>query len=385
MSVNNTVDTHLKVFPIPELSNNNILSSKLEFSLSEYPARQLFSTGFNYFIHQSYVLFDELIKEQGTKQFYWVVNNFEIYLTDQEKKYELIDTVKDHLNIDNISVLENSLFFQIWEMNIIFDFIEKNTKINLVTNKNEIIRNSINKYVERTNILNKTKNTVTYTNKNAELAILLLDEPKSLTEIESNYFRPLIKNTYDILLNLNDNGNLIVELDDLYTLPTIKYICLMKSLFRQVYIHKPYYSRSVYSQKYLICKDFSAKDYKKIVKKLEPLINLDVNTNLYVIDFILDFEIPNSILTVITYINIYLGGIQHREKNKIIKYIKSEDYFGDKYKEYFDAQMLATQFYLASFFPIDKNDYLANSKKMAEDIQENSQRLQKYNVTKQLM
>jgi hypothetical protein len=154
----------------------------------------------------------------------------------------------------------------------------------------------------------------------------------------------------------------------------------MKSLFSNVYIHKPYYSRSVYSQKYLVCKDFSSKNYKKIAKKIEPIIESD--DNLYVSDFILDFEIPKSILTVITYINSYLGGIQHREKNKIIKYIKSEDYFGEKYKEYFDAQMLATQFYLASFFPIDKNDLNTNSKKIIEDIQKNVASLQIYNTEK---
>lgn len=380
MSVNDLINTHVMVFPIPELSNDNILSSKFEYKMSEYPARQLFSTGFNYFLHQSYVLFDQLIKDQGSKHFFWVVNNFEIYLNDQEKKYELIDSVKDHLNIENITVLENPLFFQIWEMNIIFEFISKSTKINLITNKSEIIRSAINKYVERMNILTKSKNTVTYTNKTFDFAILLLDNPISLTEIESNYFKLLMKNTYEILLNLNEFGNLVVELDDLFTTPTIKYICLMKSLFKQVYIYKPYYSRAVYSQKYLVCKGFMAKDYKKVNKKLESFINS--KDDLYISDFMLDIEVPNSIMSVITFLNIYLAGIQHREKNKIIKYIKSEDYFGDKYKEYFDAQMLATQYFLATFFPIDLNDYNMNANKFKEDIQENIVKLRNYKTNK---
>ena len=112
MSTNDILNIQLKLFPIPEIENNDILSSKFEYDLSEYPARQIYSTGFNYYVHQSYSLFDDLMKKQGSKNFFWVVNNFEIYLQDQEKKNELIDNVKDYLSVDKSNLIEDSLFFQ---------------------------------------------------------------------------------------------------------------------------------------------------------------------------------------------------------------------------------------------------------------------------------
>lgn len=387
MSTNDILNIQLKLFPIPELENNDILTSKFEYDLSEYPARQIYSTGFNYYVHQSYGLFDDLMKKQGSKNFFWVVNNFEIYLQDQDKKNELIDNVKDYLSLDKSNLIEDSLFFQMWEMNMIFKFIAKNAKINIMTindTKREIVKYSINKYVERMNNLSKVASTLKYENKNSDLAIILLDNPTTLLDIESNYFTTMMTNTFGALNNLNENGSLIIELDDLFTNPSLKYICMIKALFKQVYVYKPYYSRLVTSQKYLVCSGFDDKSFKKVLKKMENFVDQINKQKTYVADFMTDIKVPNSIMITITFINVYLSGLQHREKNKIIKYIESEDYFGEKYKDYLDSQLLAVQYFLSTFFPIDANDYNTNINKFKSDLTNNAEKIKNYKTSQSI-
>lgn len=388
MSINSDpINTVLKLFPLPELDTEP-LKSNFEMDMSEFPARQLFSTGFNYYLHQSYELFNDAIKKQEPKNFFWVINNFEVLLTDQEKKYELINNIKLYLNITDtrhIQLVENRLFFHFWEINIIFRMIGNNTNINLLTkndDKKKIVELSINKYIERMNDLLKLKNQISYTNKSFNVGILLLDNPKRLLDIESNYFKELLTNTFGLLKDLNDNGKLIIELDDIFTEPTIKYIYLLKSLFEKVAIYKPYYSRSTESNKYLVCENFNSKAFKKIYTKLEKSISImNGLNNLFVSDFMNDIKIPNKLLSVIRFINVYLSGIQHKQKNKIMAYINSENYFGNEYLDHLDKQLMATQYFMQKFLPIDVNDNTNIVRDFKIEIDNNIKKMTDYNST----
>jgi hypothetical protein len=384
MSINSDpINIVLKLFPLPELDEEP-LKSNFEMDMSEFSARQLFSTGFNYYLHQSYELFDDEIKKQGPKIFYWVINNFEVLLTDQDKKYELINNIKLYLDIKDTTLVENRLFFHFWEMNMIFK-IGKNAKINLLTkndNNKKIVEFSINKYVERMNDLLKSINQISYTNKSFDFGILLLDNPKTLLDVESNYFKNMLTNTFVLLKDLNDDGKIIIELDDTFTEPTIKYLYLLKSLFKKVAIYKPYYSRSTDSNKYLVCEKFNSKKFKKIYPKLEISINtMNGLNNMFVINFMNDIKIPNKLLSVIRFINVYLSGIQHKQKNKILTYIRSENYFGPEYLDYLDKQLQATQYFMSKFMPLDVNDNTSIARDLKNDIDNNINKMTEYNST----
>ena len=90
------------------------------------------------------------------------------------------------------------------------------------------------------NNLSKVASTLKYENKNSDLAIILLDNPTTLLDIESNYFTTMMTNTFGALNNLNENGSLIIELDDLFTNPSLKYICMIKALFKQNLHYRSY-------------------------------------------------------------------------------------------------------------------------------------------------
>ena len=385
MSINSDpINTVLKLFPLPELDDKP-LKSNFEMDMSEFSARQLFSTGFNYYLHQSYELFSDEIKKQGPKNFYWVINNFEVLLTDQDKKNELINNIKLYLDIKDTALVENRLFLHFWEMNIIFKMISKGDKINLLTkndNNKKIVEFSINKYVERINDLLKLKNQISYTNKSFDIGILLLDNPKTLLDIESNYFKDMLTNTLVLLKDLNDDGKIIIELDDTFTEPTIKYLYLMKSLFEKVAIYKPYYSRLTDSNKYLVCENFDSKAFKKIYTKLEKSINnMNGLNNMFVSDFMNDLIIPNKLLSVMRFINVYLSGIQHKQKNKIMSYIRSENYFGPEYLDHLDKQLQATQYFMSKFMPLDVNDNTSITRDFQIEIDNNIKKMTEYNST----
>lgn len=387
----NSNDLDLKEFLIPEI-DEGIFNSSFDVFMSKYVAQPQFNLGFHHFIHQSFENFLKILKEQGTKTFYWVVNGYEIFLNDQDKKTELIDNIKLYLNLDNNSVeLLNNKFLELWEILMIYKLLNKSTKVNIITSKKDTkdrIELSLDSYFNKINkITNNKSSKLSYDNKSYDVSFILsTNYVDYVRESESIHFKEIITDTYKSLDLLNSDGSIVINIGDTFTTPTIKLIVLLKSLFNQVSIYKPYYSRPNSSQKYLVCIGFNRDKYDKISKKLEKCINLiNKNKDDFVIDFMSDINIPAPIMNVMTYINILLSGIQHRESNKIIKYIKSENYFGQEYQEYIIRQSECTQYFLSTFFPVDKNDYDIVQKKFKETLTKNINIIKEFKNTKTIM
>ena len=133
-----------------------------------------------------------------------------------------------------------------------------------------------------------------------------------------------------------------------------------------------------------MCSGFDDKSFKKVSKKMENFVDQINKQKTYVADFMTGIKVPNSIMITTTFINVYLSGLQHREKNKIIKYIESEDYFGEKYKDYLDSQLLAIQYFLSTFFPIDANDYNTNINKFKSDLTNNAEKIKNYKTSQSI-
>ena len=140
------------------------------------------------------------------------------------------------------------------------------------------------------------------------------------------------------------NGNFVLKLFESFTMVTIKILYLLTSFYEECYLYKPFFSRDSNSEKYFVCKGFKyepdSKDLQEMITKLESILQ-KTNTKLFINDIFLDLEIPRDFINLFKYINIQIVNTQQVMINKIITYIKGNNYFGEQYHEYKDQQIEA--------------------------------------------
>lgn len=183
----------------------------------------------------------------------------------------------------------------------------------------------------------------------------------------------------------NKNGHFVLKIFESFTLPTVKLLYILSSFYTEVYIYKPYYSRPSDSERYVICKEFKydQKNDKillnKRIKSLENVLE-KMNTLKFVLDIYPELEIPNSFLNQIKFINIKIANSQQIIINEIIKYIKENNYFGDKYHLFRDKQIEATKWWVNNFFPPSINLFEKSKEDKNKII---NMTIQKYNMEQQ--
>ena len=180
----------------------------------------------------------------------------------------------------------------------------------------------------------------------------------------------------EIVAGLNvqaKNGCFVIKLFESFTDITVKMINLVSSFYYKSYIYKPYTSRPSNSEKYLVCIGFKYdqdKDKNELKPKLDKLekIMTDFKGKTYVSDIFPDYEISKEYKTFFTKLDTTIANIQQIEINKIVEYIKGNNYYGEKYHKYRDAQIEATKFWSETFYPLNKSLYEKNKKDMEKQI-----------------
>ena len=161
----------------------------------------------------------------------------------------------------------------------------------------------------------------------------------------------------------NKGGNFVLKMFDTFTMVSVKMIYLLSMFYDDVYITKPYTSLSSEDEKYIVCKNFKY-DQKEITKELkyltEILIKMDTTSpnNQFIDDIISKMEVPSNFLNMIKYSNIELLNSQQITINKIVTFIKNNNYFGEDYHNYKDNQDNAHKFWKQYFY----NDKIASNK-----------------------
>ena len=143
---------------------------------------------------------------------------------------------------------------------------------------------------------------------------------------------------------------------------TIKILYLLTSFYEECYLYKPFFSRDSNSEKYFVCKGFKyepdSKDLQEMITKLESILQ-KTNTKLFINDIFLDLEIPRDFINLFKYINIQIVNTQQVMINKIITYIKGNNYFGEQNHEYKDQQIEANKWWVDKFFTDELKDHSA--------------------------
>ncbi len=164
-------------------------------------------------------------------------------------------------------------------------------------------------------------------------------------------------------------GHFVLKIFETFTKVTLKLIYLLSSYYEECYIYKPFFSRSSNSEKYLICKNFKYDNNSKEIKSSIPILETilkKMDTKLFVNDIFPNFEVPLDFLNIFKYINIHIANDQQVIINKMITYIKGNNYFGEEYHSYREEQIKANKWWIKNFFIQEYNQQTDTIKEVSD-------------------
>jgi len=176
-------------------------------------------------------------------------------------------------------------------------------------------------------------------------------------------------------------GSFVLKLFETFTIPSIKMIYLLSSFYEESFIYKPFFSRASNSEKYIICKGFKYDQKKdtalldKKIKSLETILE-SMNSNKFVFDIFPEMDLPLGYLDKFKFINIKIANPQQIMINEIVKYIKDNNYFGDKYHMCIEKQIEATKWWTSSFYPPSSNLFEKNKADMVKLLNTTQEKLE---------
>ncbi len=377
---------------------NKILESEDLTIYSPFKSHPLFKLGYHHFIDRTREALNITKKLDTKNEFYYVVNEFETTIQDYDETIENLSKI--YLNNNELKFGRD--FYKFWELLFIFNIIDKNTKtITNITNDSSDCLDAIAYYSEKilsydsskfqinnvnvnqekefefdknkqNQFLNKITKKENYispakfikTNKTSDIIIANSENIySSINNKEDESYKLILGELLIILKSLNKNGNCVFKIYDTFTSITLKIIYILTTLFDESYIYKPLLSRLSESEKYIVCKKFKHDPNDKTTKKLSDMIEKilkNIDSNEFLNDIFVDIEVPNDLQNILKFINTKLVNKQQILINEIVKYIKENNYFGDKFHESKSKQIEATKWWIKMFYPPSNNIYQNN-------------------------
>jgi 23S rRNA U2552 (ribose-2'-O)-methylase RlmE/FtsJ len=394
----------LQIFDITNTNKNTkIIESNELYIFSPFRVNSQFKLGYHHFIDRTRDALDITKKLETKNEFYYIVNEFEIVIPDY--KDSIYNLTQIYFKNKNTNYSKN--FYILWEIFFIFNLFDKNTRtISVCSNNNEECTDTINYYskiilnydASKFKIINinidqekeyeynnDTKNQYldTITNKTSKLYPSKVIKDKLMSDLiilnceniysnnnnnkEFESYKLFLGELLIILSTLNKNGNCVFKIFDTFTLITLKIIYILTEVFENVYITKPMLSRLSNSEKFIICKNYlynyENKKINNIIKMLEEILK-KIDCKLFLNDIFVDFQLSNDFINNFKFINIKLVNQQQILINEIVKYIKENNYFGDKFHEAKNKQIKASEWWISMFFPPSSNIYISNKEKI---------------------
>ena len=383
------------IHKIPSINTDNIYTDNTIITSSRINM-PLISLGFHSFIHRTKSAMDIILKLETKKDFYNIVNQFEHIINDYKDDINSYSYISLPHSKDEPRILSQA-FYKMWEILLMFD-IANGSLINtmIFTEGSGSFIQAIIKYREK--FYNISKDKIYYTTLEADENKKSIKLDKALIDYYPNLLFPInitknkTINQIDLVIadgsiegideNYQEqesyvlifgeilnalkiqakNGNFVLRIYETFTLVTIKMIYLLTLYYEEVIIYKPYFSRNTISEKYVICKKFKydqIKDKKFLNNKLDKLEKTleYMNTTRFIVDIFPQFIPETNYLDVFKYINILVANTQQIIINKLVQYIKSNNYFGDDYHMYRENQILATKWWISTYFVESKVDF----------------------------
>ena len=351
---------NIQVYKLPKNNNLEIFTENSNLVInSPYENHPLFTLGYHYFIGRTRDAMNIVDKLETKNEFYYVVNPFEATIVNYD------DNVNNLTKLYLKEEVESRDFYKFWEMCFLFDVVDGDN-LDIMVLKDYGETQAIKLYRQKFLEKQSKKDKFHKEYKKGVMADLII--VNDVSNKENNFLEVLLQNLVSVLSCQNKKGNLILKLGDTYTTPTIKIIHLLTTLYKECYLYKPFFSRPSDNEKYIICKNFEGGNIKKIISNLETIIK---STKLnYITDIFTDIthDILEEMFNIMKIINIKLVNYQQIVINDIVKYIKENNYYGDKYHEYRNQQIEATQWWVTNFLPPSNNLYKTNKDNFEKNL-----------------
>jgi 23S rRNA U2552 (ribose-2'-O)-methylase RlmE/FtsJ len=384
---------------IYKLSTNSIDSidkeDKNDLIMSSTINQPLMSLGYHYYMHKlrtELITFTKSIKSE--QQFYFVVNPFEVNISNYNEGINYLAQI--YLNLEKNKTFGRS-FYKMWEILFSFDIESEKSFQHIDINDSSKLAIDINDAVslfrKKFNYASKMDKTNTIDINDKKLSLdkaslitcnlkVNINNDMYITQEQSSYGL-LLKAVFLALKMQNNKGNFVLRIFETFTKVSIKIIYLLSCFYEEVLIYKPYFSRGTSSEKYLICKKFKydqTKDSKLLEKYYKRFDNIleKIKADKHILDIFSELELNDEYCNSFKFMNIRLVNNQQIMINKIITYIKENNYYGDKYHTYRDIEIKSIEWWSRLFFPPSNNIYESNKKEILKlnDTTQNKHKLE---------
>ena len=393
----------LQIYQYPG-SKSNILDTEENVIFGNHVLKPSLNLGFIHFLHRTKDKMEILYSDKFKgKYFYLVTNEFEHMIENYKKDLNTI--ALKSLNVNKMII--SRAFFKLWEILKIFNVANEKDGMNILhlaeapgsfvqatlyyrdkyskkSNKDKHYVISINDKSKGVPSLHKLSKSLTkdhskrvtvhgYTSSdngdltNEKVLFNLQKKMKDRADLitadggfnwtnenfqEQEAIRLILAEIIGAVMNQKEGGHFILKIFETFTETSIKLIEILNCFYSNIFIYKPYTSRSSNSEKYLICEKFKkiSEDKRKeyIMKLLDVLkkINLQETMNgLFVHNIFTNYKLSVNIRNFFQILNSKFMINQMKQINKIITYIKSENYFGDEYHQFKNEQIEATKYW----------------------------------------
>ena len=329
---------------------------------STYRPEPNISLGFNTFIQRAYGFTD--FTRSGplsNKTFFRVKNPYELRITSTEKNIvekSIENIVKQKYNsyVDTDNLAPE--FCHSLEFQKLFTSEKKQLTIgNFGTNENPFVNGFKAKQsdFDFTFVSGSTADQQSSTSKRNICDIVLgdmdIEKYGKVLHFESALTKLLIQEVLYACKMLKRKGMFVVKLHETYTGVTLKVLELLSELFSDIYIWKPLTSRQMEPERYVICNTFHIAS-NQLILKLEELLEQITSSESNSLFLTLICGTVPSIPVVkqsLARINSELANKQFERCNEIIKYKKSNNYFGSEYHDSLSNQINMTNNWIMKF------------------------------------
>lgn len=364
----------------------------------DYP---LLSLGFQQYLHANITKMEILKEFKGKKKIYTTMHLFESNIDDYDAGLETVTTEYFKLT-DKQKILGNG-FYKLWEILAMFDVVPLNSesfvsahisesdgslaqatalyretfaKKSHQKDKHHIITSASTTEIDdeftksfgkkitvkqppaEDTIINPKiiKSFVEVTGKKVDFvtAYAALDWKYKITH-EQEIIELVIGEITCALSMLDTNGCFVCRVFETFTTTMCKLIYMLSLFFNEVFIVKPLMSHASTSEKFIVCKGYKPKP--KLFEQFEKLTKIcSDNQKLNVVNVFPDFIFPDDFHTVMMCSNTEIANKQIISINKIVAFIKSQNYFGDVYSDGRSEQINASTYWINLYYP-NKGDH----------------------------
>ena len=338
------------------------------------------SLSYNHFAFQNMNKYLENVEKYKKTISHIIAEPFNVYSIQQKESKENISILLETNNFINkldskIPKIENNEFMKIWELLLYFSLITDNNKkftslhitdgecdyikpviINRLTNNGDLKKDEfiiLSDKMEKDDFIKYfKKNIIEDKKEEADLITIEIHNVLDLKELTEQYsFNTILKNILVVLELQKNGGNLILKIYDTYTDVTINIIEFLKYFYQETYISKSFTSYIVYSEKFLICKNFDkSKVTKKIINNFKEIVKMtEENKNFKLFKLFDNVEIKDKSLKEYKKINIEMEIYKYNGLYNYMSYTGLDNKNGVEYEEMVNKNKNASLFWIEIF------------------------------------